>query len=348
MPQGNNGRMVTGTTPAPAQDLYRSPFQGFMTPVQKPMPSMGMPQTRPIPVAPASSRSFTTPNPRLKQQNTPTPAQLLSQECQLRHFNPSWQESRTPDGKYFYKVVLLNDVVINGRVFSTPAAAKQAAASRALPIVRSWRTGNPVRLPSMPQANRITGGLMRRSNAPEPPQSRRGVQGVEAESGDTFMKGTRLQNNMHRPGTVESNVQTNSGVPHPPLTPQQTDFFQQMCQTLGMPVPDPAKTSEEVTRAFLNGLALGSRLRRDRSSRSRSPRPHRSSPGRRYDRSRSPAHVRLTPLPHYDQWRGRPHTDRWRPDEEPVTSRRRAREPSSEDGEVTPESEGSKRALSQP
>ncbi|KAK4462408.1 hypothetical protein QBC42DRAFT_159744, partial [Cladorrhinum samala] len=297
---------------------FSHPLQGFMAPIQQPMPSMGMPPTRPIPVAPASGRSFNTSNPRLKQHNASTPAQLLSQECQLRHFNPSFQETKTPDGKFVCKVLLLNNVVIgDGRVFSTPAAAKQSAASRALPIVRSWRIRNSVHPTSTPQANRITGGgLVRRSNGPEPPQNRRGMQGIKEEGGDSFMSETHLENNMNRPGAFNRNDETNSGAPQPTLTSEQTDFFQQICQTLGMPVPDPAKTSEEVTRAFLNGLALGSRLRRDRSSRSRSPRPRRSSPGRRYDRSRSPARDRLTPLPHYDQWRGRPHTDRWRPGEE--------------------------------
>ncbi|KAK3987082.1 hypothetical protein QBC44DRAFT_383568 [Cladorrhinum sp. PSN332] len=350
MPEGNNGRMATGSALGLGQDYHRGSFQGFNVPVptQPATASIMISQPRTAPVVPAPGL-YTRPSPHLPFQRMP-PTQLLSQECQRRHFNPEWQEAVTPDGKYTCKVLLPKNVVVSdGKVYHDPVAAKQQAAVKALPIVRSWPIGYPTGM-RVPEGPRMTFGFTRRSRAPEVLRPRPSVQLVKREDADTKMTGTESNRN-NRDSTNDGNDQKTGNRPNMPLTREQTEFFEQMRRTIGMTLPDPSKDSEEVQRAFLDGLALGSRLRRDRSSRSRSPRARRASPVRGYERDRSPARVRLTPPPRYDRWTGRPHTDRWRPDEDPLPPRPRARESAKDEQQeenFKMEVDGGKRAASQP
>ncbi|KAK4166318.1 hypothetical protein QBC43DRAFT_206255, partial [Cladorrhinum sp. PSN259] len=327
VPEGNNGgRMTTGSDPRIGHDFYRGSFQGCnaSVPPQPAMASMGTPQLHTIP-------------------------------CQRRHFNPEWNEIVTPDGKFACKVILPNNVIVSdGRVYDSPLIAKQQAAMRALPVVKSWPNGHHLPGTRVSGGSRVATGFTRRSRAPELHRVvRHNVHALKQKDEDVKKAGA--ETNRNHGSTNESTGQI-SGNRRRALTREQADFFEKMCDTLGMKLPDPSKDSEEVQRAFLDGLALGSRLRQNRSSRSRSPRARRASPGRGHERVRSPARVRLTPPPHYDRWRGRPHTDRWRPDEDSLSPRPKVRESTKEEEEqeqdvkmeIKMDIDTSKRALSQP
>ncbi|KAK4231690.1 hypothetical protein QBC38DRAFT_201672 [Podospora fimiseda] len=340
--QGNHGRLTPVSSHGLGSDsAARGSIQSFQVPVttQPAMPSNPMSQSRSAPVS-STAGLHTQPSSRVIYPKA-APTQLLSQECQRRRFNPEWQERVTQDGMYTCKVLLPNNIVVgDGKVYSDPLIAKQRAATKALPIVRSWPTGyvGGIRVPEGP---RLAFNIGRRPRAPEPPRPRPNshVQQPKIEGArDAIMTGTESSHEQ----------QTNNF-----LTKEQTELFEKMCQTLEIKLPDPTKDSEEVQRAFLEGLALGSRIRRNRSSRSRSrsPRACRTSTGRGYDRDRSPARGRLTPPPKYDRWTGRPHTDRWRPDEDPLTNRPRTRESAKDeqqDNDIKMEVDSGKRASSQP
>ncbi|KAK0660115.1 hypothetical protein QBC41DRAFT_307745 [Cercophora samala] len=99
---------------------------------------------------------------------------------------------------------------------------------------------------------------------------------------------------------------------------QQAELLDQIQRLTGMDVMNPSRESAEVTRAYLEGLAVGSRLATVARRRSRSPtRSPQTSRGRRHrERSPADARVRLTPPPLYQRWNGRPVTDRYRPGED--------------------------------
>ncbi|KAI1424482.1 hypothetical protein F5Y12DRAFT_715242 [Xylaria sp. FL1777] len=84
----------------------------------------------------------------------------LSAECQLRHFNPKWQETSGPYG-FKCSVQLMNKVVHGDRAHSTAYDAKQAVAEKALVQVRRLPCEDPAqkvaaRLRSGEQTDRVS------------------------------------------------------------------------------------------------------------------------------------------------------------------------------------------------
>ncbi len=67
-----------------------------------------------------------------------TYTKLLSLECQLRRFNPQWEEKEISPGAFKCLAILKGTRLTTDTSFYTPIAAKQATARLAYKIVRSW------------------------------------------------------------------------------------------------------------------------------------------------------------------------------------------------------------------
>lgn len=85
--------------------------------------------------------------------NYPLATTRLSAQCQLRHFNPKWQETSGPNG-FMCSVQLVNKVVQGDRAYPTAYDAKQAVAEKALGLVRRL----PCEDPAQKAAARIKSG----------------------------------------------------------------------------------------------------------------------------------------------------------------------------------------------
>ncbi len=68
----------------------------------------------------------------------PSFTQRLSLECQLRRFNPKWDEQEIGPGVFKCEVFCKEIRITNGRTFSTKEGAKQAIARTAYRMVRTW------------------------------------------------------------------------------------------------------------------------------------------------------------------------------------------------------------------
>jgi hypothetical protein len=74
-----------------------------------------------------------------RDNNSPTWTSILSAECQRRRFNPQFTEWITSEGGYKTTVNLNGQVMHDSRVYSTACEAKQAMAKRAIDYVRTLK-----------------------------------------------------------------------------------------------------------------------------------------------------------------------------------------------------------------
>ncbi|KAH6651220.1 hypothetical protein F5144DRAFT_638925 [Chaetomium tenue] len=247
----------------------------------------------------------------------------LSRECQMRHFNLEWQFQTFRNGRFTCHVKLRDNIVLGTGDYECRQTAKAAVARRALAVVQAWPLDSywpePTRMPARSQAHTEA--------------SRDGRSGPIVEQ-----EGSSL---MSAPGHGALTVMA----PERMRSEQQAAVLGQMGRAIGIPVPESSRTNLEATQAFLEGVAVGTRLAgagvsgfavRDRS---RSPvnfrRPSsnvyraRSSPGEDGRMNSSPhnrrpamsprrvpirEHGRLTPPSVHDRWVH----DRYRDDSRPT------------------------------
>ncbi|KAK3335292.1 hypothetical protein B0T19DRAFT_452218 [Cercophora scortea] len=322
LPVGNGDQQKPVPTPQPTGNVAN--FKEYMAVAKRnPQP--------PPPKAPSSHQGNTT----LQHQAPATPMQLLSLACQKRKFNPEWIEKAVGD-KFTCAVRLRDQLVNSTRAYATPYVAKLVAAQKALKIVSSWglptgaemdstqsrATNNPKHGVTIKQEKgdsprKVSAGG--RSNGQASIKKERGAHGPNSQAGGTNGNNTAQskpsgsEGNRDRRGTGHSTAD---------LRKQQV-LIEDIQKIMGIEVPDRSKDDPEVAKAFLEGLALGSRLAgslslqtsRGRSSRSRSP-SLRNPDGNRF-RTRSPVRprIRTTPPPHYENFPGRPNSDHYRPED---------------------------------
>ncbi|KAM7198251.1 hypothetical protein V8F20_006278 [Naviculisporaceae sp. PSN 640] len=300
--------------------------------------------------------------PPLTVSPAPPATQLLSYECQRRGFNPEWSFRQTNVGRFVCNVKLGNTLVQGNTSHSTEYLAKMSTAKEALKVARQlprrvyFFTGDnspcnenrPVvkqeygfgmtTLPPRPgigaapaAVNNEEDVIMRDSVTEE---SRRSANTTVARAQTqainqalNWIRGPQTAS--RRSGTQDSQrMVVNAGNDRPSTATQAvilTDDISNDDVLLAAQIRRSMaeNSNPEVSKAFLDGLALGSRLgalgatldrvpRDRRSSRSRSP-----TAGRRDDRHRvrsPPApRIRLTPPPQYYSYPGRPSSDRYRP-----------------------------------
>ncbi|KAK0732554.1 hypothetical protein B0T21DRAFT_412728 [Apiosordaria backusii] len=252
----------------------------------------------------------------------PTAPQQLSYACQARGFNPVWNEFTTPDGKFGCHVNLGGDTLKNANRFNTAKEAKSHTAKLGLAFLGSANAPPPA--PSQGPVTRsrayiahLEASVARLkatvARLQAPATSSRGVPAHPRVSG-----GRAGQVVVKREQDVEmTDVPASSGGRVSSIgVAQQAELLEQIQRITGMDVINPSRESAEVTRAYLEGLAVGSRLTAAARRRSRSPTrsPQTSRVDRHRERSPLTARVRLTPPPVYERWSGRPATDRYRPD----------------------------------
>lgn len=257
-----------------------------------------------------------------------TPMQLVSQICQRRHFNPDWHETMTREGQYTCTVILGKNVVTTGKTYSTAPAAKMATAYTALRVIQSWKDLSKAEAEACESFRtkgraRLIPGTNNKRRSLGPSQI-----AAAGRRQDTPIKQEGVNN-----GTVAIRPSGGGGSSSRALIrpKEQAKLLELVNKTmdLGETVPDRSQDSPEVARAFLEGMAVGARLAQSaRASaessfsrshgsvpRDRSRSPSRSAPDNYRSRSPVQSRIRLTPPPSYDHYPGRPHSDRYRPED---------------------------------
>ncbi|KAK4203977.1 hypothetical protein QBC40DRAFT_313513 [Triangularia verruculosa] len=249
-----------------------------------------------------------------------TAPQRLSHACQKRGFNPLFEVF--PSGSKFGCNVNIGGTILrSGSLFETNRQAKEESAMKGLEYLRQrgWLTESP-----SPSKNSRDG--TRSQASPIDSQGRL----VRSQSSIAYLEQSvarleatvaRLQapEALKREQDVEmTDVPASSGSRASAISAaQQVGLLEQIKRITGMDGLDTSSESAEVTRAYLEGLAVGSRLAAAARRRSRSPTrsPQTSRANRRRERSPLDARVRFTPPPVYERWTGRPATDRYRPED---------------------------------
>ncbi|EAQ93732.1 predicted protein [Chaetomium globosum CBS 148.51] len=247
----------------------------------------------------------------------------LSRECQMRHFNLEWQFQTFRSGKFTCHVKLRDYIVMGNGEYKCRQTAKAAVARRALAVVQAWPLDSywpePTYMPARSQAHMEV--------------FREGRSGpIVKQEGPSLMSA---------PGHGALTVMA----PERMRSEQQAAVLGQMGRAMGIPAPESSRTNLEATQAFLEGVAVGTRLAgagvsgfsmRDRSRSPAnfgrpSPSAYRARSSTRengrlnsYPQNRRPAmspsrlpareHGRLTPPSVHDRWVH----DRYRDDSRPT------------------------------
>ncbi|KAI1109748.1 hypothetical protein F5Y14DRAFT_391566 [Nemania sp. NC0429] len=183
-------------------------------------------------------------------QNHPVATARLSAQCQLRHFNPKWQETVGPKG--FKCSVQLRDKVIHGdHAYPTPNDAKQAVAEKALGFVR--------RLPRYESAQKGTETVKSTERA-DTNGDRNRVGRAQAKAEPIAIAGLAgLHGQYAYAAPVPTNVNYNWGAYN---TTEQAALLHRMQSIVGSVGPSPAVLSDPLAaQAFLQGLAVGASVR---------------------------------------------------------------------------------------
>ncbi|KAK4184469.1 hypothetical protein QBC35DRAFT_540107 [Podospora australis] len=271
-PNGASGRVVSGPAVFPAREYHPQQIpqapgalnRPFNQPNNQPNNHF-MPNTRPVP-------SHVSPSPRKPGNDggyavKPTAPQLLSHECQFRRFNPAWNEY-TKNGKYGCNVVIDNVQVLGDELYDDPSMAKAAVARKALPVVQAWpRNPNPSQSQRVKDYAVKSAGMNHRARRADMFRFRANFSSRNNNDKKVPLEKSTEQNktSVKEGGDVEmGGVQEDTGRDH-------TAMLEEIIRGMGITLPDSRKESAEVTRAFLEGLAVGSRLQARTRSRSRSP-----------------------------------------------------------------------------
>ncbi|KAK4178085.1 hypothetical protein QBC36DRAFT_369489 [Triangularia setosa] len=291
---------------------------------------------------PLSNHPQMPSGPRQPVESPTTAAQRLSHACQKRGFNPMFEVFTTPGGRHGCNVNIGGALLRNESLFDSTKQAKEDTAMKGLDYLRQrgWAIGSQ----SPPTSSR---GRARSQVHPAPSQapsthSQGPVTRSQASIAHLEASVARLEATVAGLQTPTTSSRERSA--HPRLSDfhgqeqdvemtdvpasnssrvsgigaaQQAELLEQIQRITGMDVIDPSRESAEVTRAYLEGLTVGSRLAVTARRRSRSPTrsPQTSRVNRHRERSPVEARVRLTPPPVYERWSGRPATDRYRPDD---------------------------------
>lgn len=349
---GPSGTLSHRPTPRPVPNpgtsaLGTAPFGGAMKGSSGPgnLPAAGSgtrnnyPPTLPRP--PAFHHGQSSPAGRQAQPRTmlsflplrtkETPTMALSRECQKRGFNPEWFSKTTNEGRICVDVGLGGTLVKGLSSHANSQEAKYATSKLALNVVQGMPYSGNIGSRSQPAIK----------NEPGIKQEPRVKQEARSPRVPTFHTAQRAE--ARRPMDVWGRTFGNMAVQRPtgPTGPSDSALFAaQATRQLGISLPN---SDPELTRAFLEGVAVGSRLtgspfdlplRGRRTSRSRSPVRSGRGPVDHY-RTRSPRRklrlevdttLRLHTPPRYGDFLGRPHSDYYRPDGQ-VTNRPTTRNP---------------------
>ncbi|KAK3693470.1 hypothetical protein B0T22DRAFT_476317 [Podospora appendiculata] len=275
---------------------------------------------QPPPKTPSSHHGNTT----AQHPGPATPMQLLSLACQKRKFNPEWIERTVSENKFTCDVLLRGQLVSSTKSYATPYVAKLVAAQKALKVVRSWGAAPNAEVDSTrSRAYDHKHGVaikQEKGNSPRKVLAGGHATGpaIKKEPGRGANGNSTAQS---KPSGSEGNASSGTGRSTTALKKQQM-LIEEIQKTMGTAVPDRSKDDPEVAKAFLEGLALGSRLAgslsqtsRSRSSRSRSPSLRNADSSRFRTRSPVRPRVRATPPPHYENFPGRPNSDHYRPED---------------------------------
>ncbi|ORY55860.1 uncharacterized protein BCR38DRAFT_121460 [Pseudomassariella vexata] len=236
---------------------------------------------------------------------TPTWTSILSAECQKRRFNPQFSEWQTPDGAFHASVNVNGFIVHDSRNFKSASEAKQTLAKRALAHVRK----TPAPKQSNGAAEKLKHDLLQQKQQ----QQNAGRDGsgsvpakIKVEAGYDHYAGASATRRDAPRDAIRDQSAGNVGTPD-----QDRRLLERVQAMYGRSQPSHRMYSDPVAaRAFLEGFALGGRLRENarplnegERRRSRSPRagyewdgrarfPHERSPQTptsRYYRERSPS-----------------------------------------------------------
>ncbi|KAH8682076.1 hypothetical protein BX600DRAFT_544505 [Xylariales sp. PMI_506] len=191
---------------------------------------------------------------------------VLSSECQMRRFNPQFHEWITPDG-FFKASVNLNGVTMHDtRQHKSPVDAKQAIARRAVEFVQG------LSIPAGASSRGLdTGSSSERNREISGNRTRHG--GVS----NTRSESIRWTSSSYRPPSPVSKAEEERRL----LTRIQSHYA-------GSGYPsETILENPAASRAFLEGFALGSKLRDSTRSRRRSRSPSDSRKRRSREREKS-------------------------------------------------------------
>ncbi|KAF3057383.1 hypothetical protein GL218_06048 [Daldinia childiae] len=193
-----------------------------------------------------------------------TPAMLLSQECQKRRFNPQFTEWHDRNGRCKCSVNLKGLIVADVRAYDTASEAKTAISRKALIEVRKLPCEDPAGKPAAILTEVVKQGIYkdvpellgfgsaRAENEPNP-QRHRNNQHTQVAP---FMQEHRV--GRYQPPGNFSNDRHDDYDLH-----DQQNFLMSQIQYLFGHVNGPSNRIAEdplASRAFLEGIALGSRL----------------------------------------------------------------------------------------
>ncbi|KAI1157285.1 hypothetical protein F5B18DRAFT_244140 [Nemania serpens] len=183
-------------------------------------------------------------------QNHPVATARLSAQCQLRHFNPKWQETSGPKG-FKCSVQLRDKVIHGGHAYPTAYDAKQAVAEKALGFV--------LRMPHYESAQKAEVG-MKPTEQPDTNSdgNRIGRTQVKKEPiAITGLAGFHDQYAYAAPVAAHANYNWSTY-----NATEQTALLHRVQSIVGSVGPSPAVLSDPLAaQAFLQGLAVGASVR---------------------------------------------------------------------------------------
>ncbi|KAI1647672.1 uncharacterized protein F4817DRAFT_97661 [Daldinia loculata] len=193
-----------------------------------------------------------------------TPAMLLSQECQKRRFNPQFTEWHDRNGRCKCSVSLKGLIVTDMRAYDTASEAKAAISRKALTEVRKLPCEDPAGKPAAILTEVVKQGIYKdvpnffgfgsaqTENKPNPQQHRNNQHTQVAP----FMQEHRVSR-YQPPGNFSNDRYDNYD-----LHDQQNLLMSQVQYLFGHINGPSNRIAEDplASRAFLEGIALGSRL----------------------------------------------------------------------------------------
>ncbi|KAI0845311.1 hypothetical protein F5Y00DRAFT_171379 [Daldinia vernicosa] len=193
-----------------------------------------------------------------------TPAMLLSQECQKRRFNPQFTEWHDRNGRCKCSVSLKGLIVSEMRAYNTASEAKAAISKKALIEVRKLPCEDPADKPAAILTEVVKQGIYKEvpdffgfgsaqtENKPNPQQHRNHQHNQVAP----FMQEHRVSR-YQPPGNFPNDRHDNYD-----LHDQQNLLMSQVQYLFGHINGPSNRIAEDplASRAFLEGIALGSRL----------------------------------------------------------------------------------------
>lgn len=183
-------------------------------------------------------------------QNYPVATARLSAQCQLRHFNPKWQETLGPKG--FKCSVQLRDQVIHGdSSYPTAYDAKQAVAEKALRFV--------VRLPRHDSAQKVAPTMNSTEKIDSNSDCNRMGRAQAMKEPIAIASQAGFHNQYAYAAPVGANVNYNWGTYN---SAEQTALLHRAQSFVGSVGPSPAVLNDPLAaQAFLQGLAVGASVR---------------------------------------------------------------------------------------